>query len=130
MRDERTNLPMWLGGVLLALVLILISSRGGGVNNAALSQRFAPQPTDPNAPTAAPFQLPQVHLPSLPPAVQQTIIQLRDRFSGGQAVPALTPIAAGPRVRVEIGEIRRSGDRVQVRGTVTNIGDAPLPAVA
>jgi hypothetical protein len=126
MDDNRNTLPAWLGGLLLALVLILISSRAGGVYNRALSQRFVPQPTDPNAPTAAPFQLPRVDLPSLPPAVRDTFSQLRDRFAGGAAIPALTPVASGPRVRVEVKEIQRDGDRVQVRGSVTNISDAPI----
>ncbi|HNP72007.1 MAG TPA: carotenoid oxygenase family protein [Kouleothrix sp.] len=62
MGESRNTLVIWLGGVLLALLLIVISSRaGGGPNNAALQQRFAPRPTDPNAPTAQPFELPQVH---------------------------------------------------------------------
>jgi hypothetical protein len=127
MDDSRNKIPMWVGGILLALVLILISNRGsGGLSNPALSQRFAPRPTDANAPTAQPFQLPQVHLPSLPPALQDTLTKLRDRFASGEAVPALTPTASGPRAKVEIGEVRRSGDHVQVRGSVTNISDAPL----
>ena len=127
MRDDQNSLPMLLGGILLALVLILISTRGGaGLNNPVLIQQFAPKPTDPSAPTAQPFQLPQIHLPSLPPALQQTYAKLRDRFASGQAVPALTPIARGPRVRVDVDEVRRVGDRAQVHGKVTNISDAPI----
>ena len=79
MRDNRNMLPMWLGGLLLALVLIVISNRaGGGINNPALMQRFAPRPTDPNAPTAQPYQLPRVSLPSLPPGVQRAVTSLRE----------------------------------------------------
>ena len=127
MRENRNTLPMWLGGLLLALVLIVISNRaGGGFGNPALIQRFAPRPTDPNAPTAEPYQLPQVHLPSLPPAVQQAVTNLRDRFAGGEAVPALTPVATGPRVRVEVSEVKRGSERVQVRGTIANITNASL----
>lgn len=127
MRENRNTLPMWLGGFLLALVLIFISNRaGGGVNNPALIQRFAPRPTDPNAPTAEPYQLPQVHLPSLPPAVQQVVTSVRDRLAGGEAVPALTPVTTGPRVRVEVSEVKRASERVQVRGTITNTTNAPL----
>ena len=126
MRENRNTLPMWLGGFLLALVLILISNRAGGVNNPALIQRFAPRPTDPNAPTAEPYQLPQVHLPSLPPAVQQVVTNVRDRLAGGEAVPALTPVASGPRVRVEVSEVKRASERIQVRGTITNTTNAPL----
>jgi len=125
MRDNENRLPIWLGGILLALILIFIGTRGG-FNNPALSQHFAPQPTDPNAPTQQPFQLPQVHLPSLPPEMQRSLTSLRDRFAGGQAVPALTPVATGPRVRVEVQTIKRSGDRVQVSGSVANISNAPL----
>jgi hypothetical protein len=127
MRENRNTLPMWLGGFLLALVLIVISNRaGGGLNNPALIQRFAPRPTDPNAPTAEPYQLPQVHLPSLPPAVQLVVTNLRDRLAGGEAVPALTPVATGPRVRVQVSEVKRASERVQIRGTITNTTDASL----
>src|SRR5262245_49056921 len=105
-RDKK--FPMWMGGILLALVLILISNRGsGGLTNPVLIGRFVPHPADPSVPTAQAFQLPQVHLPSLPPAVQDTVIKLRDRFAGGGAIPALTPVAAGPRVRVNVEEVRR-----------------------
>lgn len=127
MGDNRNALTMWLGGILLALVLIVISTRAGsGFNNAALSQRFIPRPTDPNAPTSESFQLPQVNLPSLPPALQQQITSLRDRLIGGQAVPALTPIASGPRARVEVTQIKRSGDHVQISGSITNMTSAAL----
>lgn len=128
MSDNRNTLTIWLGGILLALVLIVISTRaGGGFNNAALSQRFIPRPTDPNAPTSESFQLPQVNLPSLPPTLQQQITSLRDRLIGGQAVPALTPVASGPRARVEVTQIKRSGDHVQISGNITNMTSAALP---
>jgi hypothetical protein len=126
MRDNRPALSAWIGGVLLALILILISTRGGGVNSTALTRHFAPRPLDPRAPTAQPFQLPQVHLPNLPESVQRPLIALRDRFARGQAVPALTPVASGPRLRVEVREVNRTGDSAQVSGAVTNISDAPL----
>ena len=123
MRDNRPNLPAWIGGILLALALIAISTRGGGVNSAVLIRRFAP---DPNAPTSAPLQLPKIDLGRLPESVRQTISSLRDRFAGGEEVPALTPIASGPRLRVEVGEVKRSGEQVRVTGTVSNIGNAAL----
>src|SRR6266545_4685507 len=101
MRDNRPTLPIWIGGILLALVLILISTRGGGVNSAVLMRRFAP---DPNAPKAQPFQLPQVSLPHLPEGMQRTLTGLR----------------------VEVREVRRVSDQVKVSGAVTNISSAPL----
>jgi hypothetical protein len=123
MRDNRPNLPAWIGGILLALALIVISTRGGGVNSAVLIRRFAP---DPNAPTWAPLQLPKIDLSSLPEGVRQTVGSLRDRFAGGEAVPALTPIASGPRLRVEVREVARGGEQVRVSGTVSNISAAAL----
>jgi hypothetical protein len=126
MYDNRSTLPMWLGGILLALVLILISTRGGGIGNARLIQQFTPKPTDPGAPTPRPFELPQIHLPSVPPNLREVFTKLRDRLASGEAVPALTPVASGPRARVDVAEIQRSGDRVQIRGSVTNIAAQPL----
>jgi hypothetical protein len=123
MRDDRPHLPAWIGGILLALILILISTRGGGINSAVLKHRFAP---DPNAPTAAPFQLPLIDLPSLPENVRQTLTTLRDRFAGGQAVPALTPIASGPRLRVEVRTVQRNGEQVGISGMIANISGEAL----
>ena len=120
MLEERNSIPIWLIGVLIALLLILLGTRIGGPRNEALERQFAPRPTDPNAPTPQPFELPQVHLPSLPPNVQQTVSDLRSRLAGGQAVPALTPVAQGPRVRTEITQVRRSGDQIEIGGTITN----------
>lgn len=127
MSDNRNTLSMWLGGVLLALLLIVISTRaGGGLNSAVLQQRFAPQPTDPNAPTDTSLQLPQVSLPSLPPALQQVLTSARQRLLGGEAVPALTPVASSPRARVEVREVKRVSDHLQISGTIANISSAPL----
>jgi hypothetical protein len=126
MAHDEGKFPLWLAGVLIALLLIALGRIVSGPGNPVLVQQFAPKPTDPNAPTVEPWQLPQVHLPSLPPDVQRRITDLRDRFSGGEAVPALTPVASGPRVRVEIAEVHRQGEQAEVRGTVTNIADQPL----
>ena len=127
MYDRDKKLPMWLAGILLALVLILVSNRGsGGLSNPVLIGRFMPHPTEFGAPTPQPFELPQVHLPSLPPAVQDSLTKLRDRFAGGEAIPALTPIASGQHIKVDISEVRRVGDQVQLKGSITNISDAPL----
>ena len=127
MYDRGKKIPMWMAGILLALVLILVSNRGsGGLTNPVLIGRFVPRPADPSVPTAQAFQLPQVHLPSLPPAVQDSLTKLRDRFAGGEGIPALTPVASGPRVKVDISEVRRVGDHVQIKGSVVNLSDASL----
>lgn len=132
MHNDRKQFPFWLGGALVALVMILISMRGGGTGAQSLVQRFAPRPTDPAAPTAAPFQLPQIHLPSLPPEAQQRLNALRDRFVSGAAIPALTPVAVGPRVRVEVADVKHVDGAVQIRGSISNVAAAPLriPAAA
>src|SRR6266542_4444283 len=127
MYDREKKIPMWVGGILLALALILVSNRSsGGLTNPVLIGRFVPRPTEPGAPTAQAFQLPQVHLPSLPPAVQDNLTKLRDRFAGGEGIPALTPVASGPRVKVDVSEVRRVGDHVQIKGSVVNISDVSL----
>lgn len=125
MRNDENRIPIWLGGIVLALILIFISTRGGA-GNQALSQHFAPQPTDPNAPSPAPLALPQVRLPGLPPDMQSTLTSIGARIAGGQSVPALTPVVSGPRIRVTIPQIKREGDRILVSGSVENLSDKPL----
>ncbi|HWQ13770.1 MAG TPA: hypothetical protein VNL77_13285 [Roseiflexaceae bacterium] len=126
MNESRSALPVVLGGLLLALALIWIGSGGRTGRNPALEQQFAPRTPAPGEPTPAPFQLPQVRLPELPPEVQQAVAGVQERLSAGQAAPALTPVASSARARVEVAEVRREGERLRVRGTVANSADAPL----
>lgn len=126
MGSNQNSAWVWITGLILALVLIVISTRDTAPGNPTLSQYFAPRPTDPNAPTPEPLQLPQVHLPNLPPEAQQMFTGLRDRLAGGEPIPALTPVANSPRVQVKVGEIRRTSERVQVRGTIANIANGPV----
>jgi hypothetical protein len=54
------------------------------------------------------------------------LTKLRDRFAGGEGIPALTPIASGPRAKVDVSEVRRVGDQVQIKGSLVNISDLSL----
>lgn len=126
MVEDHGKFPLWLVGVLVAVVLIAIGRVVSGPGNPVLVQQFAPQPTDLNAPTVAPWQLPQVDLSGLSPDVQRRLTDLRDRFSSGEAVPALTPSVVGPRVRVDVAEVQRRGDAAVLVGTVSNVADQPL----
>lgn len=122
-RNESNRIPVWLGGILIAFVLILISTQGGTFSNPELIRRFAPSPS---AATPRPFQPPQIQIPELPPEIQHTLASLRERFLGGQQVPALTPVTRGPRMQVEVKILQRNGDQVHVIGTVANISDVVL----
>jgi hypothetical protein len=126
MHESRSNLPVVLGGLLLALALIWIGTGGRTGRNPALEQQFAPRPLAPGEPTPAPFQLPQVRLPELPPEVRQAVADMQSRLDAGQAAPALTPVAEGPRARVAVAEVRREGGLLRVRGSVTSSAQAPL----
>lgn len=126
MSEQRTTFTMVLLGLALAVALIAVSGAGSGFGNPRLSRQFAPRPTDPGAPPPQPFELPRVELPQLPAEIQQTALELRDRFSSGAAVPALTPVAASPRAEVRITDVRRRGDQALVRGVVRNLGDRDL----
>lgn len=117
--------PIWIWGILLALLLILLSTRGRFTpDETALQQQFAPQPTIPGA-TPAPAQ-PPFNLEELSPGVAQTIQDLWQGLAGGGAVPALTPVAESGRLRVEINAIQRQGDTVTLRGQVTNISSTEV----
>ncbi|NOK57574.1 MAG: hypothetical protein GFH27_549303n160 [Chloroflexi bacterium AL-W] len=131
--NERHQVPFWLIGVLIALVLILIGNRiGSQPNNVELSRAFAPVPTDPNAPIAPSIEPPQVNLPELPPDIQQGVVGLRDRLAGGESIPALTPVASSNQLQIDITQVRREGDQIHIRGRVSNIADSSvnIPATA
>jgi hypothetical protein len=122
---DRNNspIPFWLAGVLVALLLIAVSAGGRlSPQNEALRDQFRARPTDPAAPTAAPLP----GLSQLPAEVRALAERLRARLEGGAAVPALTPVAAGGRVRVQISGVSQTADGVRVSGTVTNISGATL----
>lgn len=125
--NEQRPIVMIVGlGVLIALALIAFSGAGNGFDNPRLSRQFAPRPADPAEPSPEPFELPRVELPQLPPEIQQTALDLRDRFSSGEAVPPLTPVATSPRVEVRVDEVRRRAQQALVRGSVRNLGDRDL----
>ncbi|MCU0494690.1 MAG: hypothetical protein MUD01_24150 [Chloroflexaceae bacterium] len=107
----------------MALFLIALSIRNRStLDNQALTQNFVAQPTPelglPNVP------LPQLDFSQLPAGVQQLSREVQQRLGQGQSVPALTPVAQGQRLRVEVREVRRTDQGVQVRGQVTNISQS------
>jgi hypothetical protein len=124
LRDESAT-PFLIGGLLIALVLVGTFFLNPP-NQAALSRQFVARPSSPGMPTLAAIDLPQVRLPELPSDAQTKISDLTDQLAKGQAIPALTPEVEGPHVRVRVRDIRRDGDHVSIRGSVSNIGTAPL----
>jgi hypothetical protein len=125
MRQHESASPFLIGGILLALVLIG-TFLFNPPNQAVLSRQFTAQPPDPSQPTLAPFELPQVRLPDLPVNQQTTIADITQKLAKGQAIPALTPEAKNTNVQVSVSEIRRSGERVSIRGNLKNIGSTDL----
>jgi hypothetical protein len=126
MNESRSALWMVLGGVLLAMVLIAVATNGRAGPNPALVQQFAPHPPAPGEPTPAPFQLPLISLPGAPPELQQAMADARRRLGAGADAPALTPVASGARVRVQVDALRREGERLRVRGSVANTSVQPV----
>lgn len=126
MSESRSALPMVLLGLLIALALIWMATGGRTGRNTALEQQFAPRPLAPGEPTPAPFQLPLVSLPSLPPEVQQAVADAQEQLGGGQPVAALTPVVAGGRAQVVVNEVQREGEVLRVRGEVRNTSRAAL----
>jgi hypothetical protein len=126
MNESRSALPWVVFGLLIAFGLIWLASGGQPGRNQALEQQFKPRPLAPGEPTPAPFQLPQVSLPELPPDVQQAVAAAENQLRSGGAVPALTPVAESGRARVTVTEVRREGEVVRVRGEVGNLAGETL----
>lgn len=121
----RAGVPMWVWGLLIALLLIGLSTRGSfNPNNQALSQHFAAQPTpagiDPG------FVLPQLDFAGLPAELQAAATDLRRRLGLGQGGAPLEPVATTPRLRVEVHELAPQEGGLLVRGNVTNISQADV----
>ncbi|MBC8162134.1 MAG: hypothetical protein H7Z42_13055 [Roseiflexaceae bacterium] len=129
MFKQKQQVPVWLLGVVAAIVLILVGQRvGGSIGNQALTETFEQDPAAQAAPPG--FELPKVDLSSLPPEAQQAIQQVQERLNIGETVVALTPEASGIRARISVSEVKRSGGNLQVRGNLENIADQPLDVPA
>ncbi|MDZ4718100.1 MAG: hypothetical protein SH847_06475 [Roseiflexaceae bacterium] len=126
MQRSESGMPFVVVGVVVALILIVVTFQSRPPNETILQRQFAPQPIDPSQPTLAPFELPQVSLPDVPPDVRTTISDLTQQLASGKSVPALTPTMAGPSVQITIQGLSRSGDTISVRGQVTNISKQRL----
>lgn len=120
MNDQRSPFFMVALGVLIALALIVIGGMNNGFGSPELARRFAAQPPAPGDLT---LNLPQIEAPQAPPELLRALDDLHKRLSGGQAAPALTPTVASPRIEVRVGDLRRTGDQMIVRGSVRNLGD-------
>lgn len=125
MTERSRGIPMWAWGAIVALILIGLSSRGGfGVANQALRQQFAVQPT--SAGSVPSFELPQLDIASLPPALQDTARDLLATLSRGGTARPVEPAVESANVRVEVRELRPTANGLQIRGEVTNIGRREL----
>ena len=105
--------------IFVGLLLLLQLFRGSASTGTPLEQHFA-------ASRPAPREG-KLSLPPLPTGVVGLARTAAARIAGGQVGAALTPVAEGGSVRVEITSIRKQPDGLQIKGRVTNAGDQPLP---
>ncbi len=128
MGTERSQgLPIWAWGTLVALALIILSSRGHLFENPALRQHFALQPTPVSG-----AQLPDLGIAGLAPDVQDAARKLWHQIGLGGSGAPIEPVVTTPRVRVAVRELRSSDGGLKVVGSVTNIGttDVQVPISA
>jgi hypothetical protein len=128
MGGERSQgLPIWAWGALVALALIILSSRGHLFENPALSQHFALQPTPVGG-----VQLPDLGIGSLAPDLQNAARKLWHQIGLGGSGTPIEPVAITPRMRVTVRELQPAGGSLKVIGSVTNIGttDVQVPISA
>jgi hypothetical protein len=125
MQERPSGLPIWLWGALVAVLLILISTRGHFLSsNDALSQVFAAQP--PPAGLDPGILLPQFDLNALPADLQQQARDLLATLGAGQSGRPVQPAVETPRLRVEVRELRPSADGLRVLGEVKNLGQSDV----
>ncbi|HMO60337.1 MAG TPA: hypothetical protein PKA05_00965 [Roseiflexaceae bacterium] len=117
--EDRGRFPPWVIGLLIAGVLIVLGGRLQ-LGNPTLMHEFSVRATPPGAPLELPA------LAELSPETERMVRELRERFEGGAAIPPLTPTANDSRLVVIVQELRRNGDRVQIRGVLRNTAAAPM----
>ena len=118
---NRSQGPAWIVAIaIFAVLLLLLQLFGGrGPSGRALEQQFAASP-----PAAGAGKL---VLPPLPTGVAGLARTAAARIGGGEMAAALTPVAQGAELRIEITGLRRTADGLNIRGVATNIGERPLP---
>lgn len=119
--NSSRGLPIWVWGALVALALIIISSRGQWAGNPALSQHFAMQPTP-----ASGVSLPNLDIGSLAPGLQEQARSLAQKIGLGGSGAPIEPLATTPRLRVEVRELKPAGGDLRVLGSVTNTSSADV----
>ena len=110
--------PSWLVAIVLfvALLVALQLFRGGGAGR--LEEQFAARP--------APAGAGGIALPPLPDGVAGLARTAIARIGAGGVAQALTPVAQGSRLKVEITGIEQADAGLRIRGVATNIGQEPL----
>lgn len=125
MFERSRGIPIWLWGALLAVLLILLSTRGRFVPaNDELSQIFAAQPTP--ASLVPGFILPSLKLGNLPSELEQSARDLLVRLGAGAAGRPVEPRAETARLRIHIQELQPISGGIQVLGSVTNRSNSDL----
>ncbi|RRR70982.1 MAG: hypothetical protein EI684_12255 [Candidatus Viridilinea halotolerans] len=125
MFDHSRSIPIWFWGALVALLLILASTRGRFVPiNNDLSQVFAAQPTP--ASMLPGFTLPSLDLANLPEDLQAAARDLMAQLGTGAAGRPVEPRAETVRLRIDVQEVRLVDGGLQIIGSVTNRSNSDL----
>ena len=122
MRNEpKYNYGLILG-VLIAVVLILISSQGRFGGNPDLEQVFALQPT----PELPDLSLPDFDRETLPPEVQAAADLVGEQLGMGGGVKPVQASARSARLEIQITELRQVEGGIRVAGVVRNISSGEI----
>ena len=113
--------PSWLTAIIIfvGLLLALQLFRGQGPAGRRLEEQFAARP-----PAAGSGRL---VLPPLPSSVAGLARTAAARIGAGGSAVALTPVAQGANLRVDIARIKATAGGLRITGAATNIGAQPLP---
>lgn len=111
--------PAW--GLVLGLGLILfVVFTGGGFSKPELTALFTP---DPNAPTAAPFQLPSLPVPDV---LKNALAKLPKPGGGSSSQPATAPAGGKHILEVSVSTVTKESDHIQIKGGATNTSNSGI----
>ena len=119
--QPRSQGPSWIVAVFIfvALMAVVQLSRDSAPQGHPLEQHFAATPRPAGGGGLA--------LPPLPTGIAGLARTIIARITGGSVGAALTPVAEGDELRIEIEGISEVAGGLRITGEIANIGTRPLP---
>jgi hypothetical protein len=116
--ESRDRRPSILLALVIFVVLVLLVQQ--------VSQRQTTRPLQEHFAASSPASDEELQFPPVPTQLVPLVQTTTALISGGQAAPALTPVAQTDTLRIEIDQIASEEEGLRITGNVINISPNPV----